>query len=787
MYKREVMRIKRSIILIMALMACFNGFSQKNKLSISGVVLSKSGTPLKGVSVRIEGTDNVDVTNQKGEFKIITESGDYILSFSYVGFKTKQTSISLKQKNEVISNTVLEEDMMLLNEIVVKGKSKIERVRQQAYNITAVDLKKTHNSSSDLNQILNKTTGVRIRESGGMGSAFNFSLNGFSGDQVKFFLDGIPMDHYGSSLTLNNIPVNMAERIDVYKGVVPVELGADALGGAVNIITNKSVNRYIDASYSFGSFNTHRAAVNTRFTNKDGLILNLNAFSNYSDNNYKVDVSIADKNTSKFLPEKKYTHFHDAYKSGTVMAETGFKNKKYADYLLVGFIMSGNEKEIQQGRTMQRVVGQAFTDSKAFISSLKYKKDDLFTKGLSVSLNTSYSLVNNRAVDTSSRVYDWTGKYIYRQFAGNDDKGELGDKKIYVYDEENLLASTNIKYQVNDQHSLAFNYLFSGYKRKETDEYKEVVELGKPVIDKNILGLVYNLNGFDNRLSVSAFGKMFNLYTEMVSDKEKKSSSSNNYGYGATGTYHLSEKLQIKTSYEHTYRLPSSLEMLGDGLTINSNINLRPESSDNINLGLAFNTQKNNHQFNAESSLIYREAKDFIQEKQVGNATVFENLQNVRVTGIDGVLHYGYSDLLTFEVNATYQKSINKNRTLKGTSIPDELYGAQLPNVPIFYGNADLGFTFKNIKYEHDKLAVNLSANYIDAFYLTWPVLGELETKKAIPEQFTENAMVSYSFLNGKYNLAFECRNITDVKVYDYFKVQKPGRSFAVKFRFFLQ
>lgn len=66
-------------------------------------------------------------------------------------------------------------------------------------------------------------------------------------------------------------------------------------------------------------------------------------------------------------------------------------------------------------------------------------------------------------------------------------------------------------------------------------------------------------------------------------------------------------------------------------------------------------------------------------------------------------------------------------------------------------------------------------------------VLGELETKKAIPEQFTENAMVSYSFLNGKYNLAFECRNITDVKVYDYFKVQKPGRSFAVKFRFFLQ
>ncbi|MEG1025966.1 MAG: TonB-dependent receptor, partial [Flavobacterium sp.] len=105
----------------------------------------------------------------------------------------------------------------------------------------------------------------------------------------------------------------------------------------------------------------------------------------------------------------------------------------------------------------------------------------------------------------------------------------------------------------------------------------------------------------------------------------------------------------------------------------------------------------------------------------------------------------------------------------------------------IFYGNADLTFNFKNVKYQGDKLSLNVSANYIDAFYLTWPVLGELETKKAIPEQFTQNAMVAYSFLKGKYNLAFECRNITDVKVYDYFKVQKPGRAFAVKFRYFLQ
>ncbi len=45
------------------------------------------------------------------------------------------------------------------------------------------------------------------------------------------------MDYLGTSLTLNNIPPSMIERIEVYKGVVPVHLGADALGGAVNIVT----------------------------------------------------------------------------------------------------------------------------------------------------------------------------------------------------------------------------------------------------------------------------------------------------------------------------------------------------------------------------------------------------------------------------------------------------------------------------------------------------------------------------------------------------------------------
>lgn len=106
---------------------------------------------------------------------------------------------------------------------------------------------------------------------------------------------------------------------------------------------------------------------------------NLNAFGNYSDNSYKVDVSVADE-LGNFGPVKAYKHFHDGYKSGAIIGEVGVKDKKFADYLVLGMMVSANRKEIQTGATMQNVVGDAFRDSHAFVPTLKYRKDSLLQR-----------------------------------------------------------------------------------------------------------------------------------------------------------------------------------------------------------------------------------------------------------------------------------------------------------------------------------------------------------------------------------------------------------------------
>lgn len=96
-----------------------------------------------------------------------------------------------------------------LQAIEIVAKSKARKLQEQAYAISVVDLKANHATSTPMNKILNTVSSVRIREDGGVGSNYTFAMNGFSGNQVKFFLDGIPMDNFGSSFNLANLSANL--------------------------------------------------------------------------------------------------------------------------------------------------------------------------------------------------------------------------------------------------------------------------------------------------------------------------------------------------------------------------------------------------------------------------------------------------------------------------------------------------------------------------------------------------------------------------------------------------
>lgn len=761
--------------------------------TISGYLKDATGTPVPGASVKLHNNNANAISDAAGFFQIQkVNPGKHILHISAIGFKTTAHGLELKSGEDKVLQLTMTAAVSDINEVSVIGRTTSQEVSRQAFNVTAIDAKKLYNSTLDISHALDRVSGIRVREDGGLGSRMNFSLNGFSGKQVKFFLDGVPMDNFGSSFQLNNIPINLAERVEVYKGVVPIWLGSDALGGAINIVTSNSKRSYVDASYSFGSFNTHRSSLNAGYTAKSGFTVQLNAFQNYSDNNYKVRVDVADLVTGEYYPRQWVRRFNDTYHNETVIANIGVVGKKYADKLLFGITLGQNYAEIQTGARMVSVFGNWHRHGNIIMPSVKYQVKDLFVKGLNFSLTGNYNLGKETNIDTVNRRYNWFGQHI-------PNNGAEGERSMYKYSNNNGLGTANLSYRLNDHHSFAINNVYSTFDRRGTDElFPSDDKYRQPKkVQKNVLGLGYKFD-YSEKWNTSLFVKNYqqqNRFSETYNPSgnwgdiayRQMKAKIDEWGYGLATTYFILPVLQVKTSFERSYRLPEPEELFGDVINLDGNLNLKPESSDNFNFGINYQTHiKDDHRFVIDANFLYRNAKDFIRPSMQTNQRKQTNLNQADVTnmGVDAEVRYSYKQLFTAGFNATYQNLRNNTRFETGQKNISPLYRDRIPNMPYLFGNADASLFFRNVWKKGNTLTLGYNFLYVHTYYLSWP--GQAAEKLEISRQFCQDVNVVYSLANGRYNVAVECKNLVNNKQFDNFSLQKPGRAFNAKLRYFI-
>ena len=292
------------MILLTLVFVALAAKAQKEAM-ISGKILSTEKEIVDFATVYLKGTNYGGTTNEEGIYHLKAPAGNYTLVVSAIGYTTVEKAVRLIDGERTKQNLTISPQVEELDEVVVVSNG-ISRLKRSAFNAIAVDTKELQNSTKSLSDALSKAPGMKLRESGGVGSDMQLMLDGFSGKHVKVFIDGVPQEGVGNSFALNNIPVNFAERIEVYKGVVPVGFGTDAIGGVVNIVTNKKRrNWFLDASYSYGSFNTHKSYVNFGQTLDNGFTYEINAFQNYSDNDYYVDAPVKDFETGRRDTENK--------------------------------------------------------------------------------------------------------------------------------------------------------------------------------------------------------------------------------------------------------------------------------------------------------------------------------------------------------------------------------------------------------------------------------------------------------------------------------------------------
>lgn len=784
-------KIRGLFLSFLLLLISISAFSQ-HKTMISGKVLSTEKTTVDFATVYLKGTNYGGTTNEKGIYHLQAPAGEYTLVVSAIGYKTVEKPVKLMRGERTKMNVVISPQATELDEVVVVSNG-VTRLKRSAFNAVALDTKALQNSTQNLSEALAQAPGMKIRESGGVGSDMQLMMDGFTGKHIKIFIDGVPQEGVGSSFGLNNIPVNYAERIEVYKGVVPVGFGTDAIGGVINIITKKNRNKwFLDASYSYGSFNTHKSYVNFGQTFRSGLTYEINVFQNYSDNNYYVDTPVKDFTTGA-INKKKIEHvkrFHDTYHNEAVIGKIGFVDKKWADRLMFGFTYSHMYKDIQTGVRQEVVFGGKYRKGYSIMPSLDYRKRDFFVRGLDVVLTANYNKNMTNNVDTSSYEYNWRGEMRPLRMPGEQSYQNTRS------DNNNWNGTLTANYRIGKAHTFTFNHVINAFRRSNQSLLNEDSEANAIPKEtrKNISGLSYRLMPTEH-WNLSVFGKYYNQFiagpvatSSAQDDYIRTTNSVSAMGYGAAGTYFILKSLQAKLSYEKAYRLPTNEEMFGDEDLETGDISLKPENSDNVNLNLSYNETFGKHSVYVEGGLIYRNTKDYIQ-RNISDLSggkygaTYVNHGHVETKGYNISVRYGFANWVSVGGNFTQMNVRDNVKTVtSGTNQESLTYGARMPNLPYQFANSDATFYWRNLWKKGNTLSVTYDNLYMHSFPLYSEAVGS-ESEFVVPTQFSHNLTLSYGIQNGRYNISFECRNLTNEKLYDNFSLQKAGRAFYGKVR----
>ena len=761
---------------------------------LSGRVLSSEKEIIDFATVYLKGTNQGGITNAEGIYHLKARAGRYTLVVSAVGYKTVEMPIELQSGQRQKQNITLTADVQQLDEVTVVSTG-VSRVKRSAFNAVAVDTKELQNTTKNLSEALAKAPGMKLRESGGVGSDMQVMMDGFSGKHVKVFIDGIPQEGTGSSFGLNNIPVGFAERIEVYKGVVPVGFGTDAIGGVINIVTNKQRRRWFaDASYSYGSFNTHKSNVRFGQTLKNGFTYEINAFQNYSDNDYYVDAPVLNFETGSFNEKElaRVRRFNDTYHNEAIVAKAGFVDQKWADRLMLGFIWSHMYKDIQTGVRQKTVFGEKHRFGHSLIPSVEYSKRNLLLKGLDLMFSANYNRNATTNVDTAHYKYNWLGEKSPLNTPGEQ------SRQYSRADNDNWNATATLNYRAGRIHLFTLNHVLSTFRRDNTSLLAAEAQTD-PIAKqtrKNITGLSYRLMPSD-RWNLSAFGKYYRQYVagpmaedDTGSNYVRTSRTVSSWGYGAAGTYFILDGLQAKLSYERAYRLPTIEEMFGDEDLESGQISLRPESSHNLNLSLSYAKTLGRHSFYLEGGLVYRDTHDYIQRNVQDlsggkeNAT-YINYGNVLTKGYNLSARYSLGRWLSLGGNYT-QMDVRDNERYQigstGTSVENLGYRSRMPNVPYRFADFDANFYWYDLGRRGNLLTLTYDNQWTHSFSYYSEVIGS-SSDYIVPNQFSHNLSLTYSLKNGRYNFSVECRNLTDADLYDNFSLQKAGRAFYGKIR----
>lgn len=569
MLKNLFIRLTGLMVLLLAVgeifgqQAAIKIIDEKSKEPVPFATVSLQGLKTKALKQYISDSKG-NVPNEIKETSKIT--------ISYIGYETLFDTV------EPGKSTTLQLIPAVLNmsEFVVTAQLKPEKADKSIYKINVINSRQIERkAATNLTDLLSSESNMRISQGGVLGTSL--SLQGLTGENVKFLVDGVPVvGRLNGNIDLNQLNLYNVDHVEIIEGPMSVIYGSNAIAGVVNIITKEnktsSLTAFANAYFeSVGVYNFNAGASLHRKNNNFSLDLSRNFFDGYS---------TADSVRSmQWKPKRQYN-------ANAYYLYSGSKTR-------IKLSIQAFDELLQDKGDLQKPYYETAVDNNFHTIRQTSKVETSYN----ISPNRQISLVGAYSTYVRKReVYQNDLTLLEKKLAGGDTTA-VGSYLLRAWYNRNY-SNQKLNYQVG----------FDGNFEKNEGQ--------------RILGGTQQIGDYAGFVSMK-YDPTKNISLQPGARFIYNTKYNAPVVYSLNVKYGVTANTSVRATYARGFRAPSVKELYLDFVDINHNLHgnpvLQAEYSHNVNLNFSYNRETPKAYWNTDIGLFYNFVDNTIWLFQVGN------------------------------------------------------------------------------------------------------------------------------------------------------------------------
>ena len=623
------------LVIIFSFLFTFSSNSQ----TVKGKITSGNNN-ISFASIMVDGAIIGVSSDVNGDFKIDNiPLGNQYLIVSAVNMEEKRVFIDVKKGVNLI-DIALQPSLVTLNQVVITGTRTSKKKIDSPVIVNVINSSQLDNvQACNLAEGLKFQSGLRVENDCQTCNYTQLRMNGLAGGYSQILINGRAIFSPLTGLYgMEQIPVNMIDRIEIVKGGGSALYGSSAIGGVVNIITKVPKFNSYSFGYKFG------------LINKDADDRIISANTTVLSENRKSGATIF-VNNRKRMP---YDHNNDQYSELPELNDNTFGANFF-------FFPSDNSKlEINLGSLNEYRYGGEMVDGVAhFAMQSEERVHDIFLCDLDYKIyfnDKESSLITFLAIQNTNREH-YTG--IRPEIGSLEDSFHLTSPPYGT--SFNITKQAGFQLNHNIKNLVGTNILTAGFEYL-SDEIIDKIPAYNYLIDQRVVNLGtfiqsdWDLNEHFNLLSGARIDKHSMLSHFIFSPRFSL-------------LYKFKKNTQLRMSYSTGFRAPQAFDtdlhisFAGGGVSrIILADDLMEERSRSFSTSINYDKLAQNYIYGFTLQGFYTRLNNaFFQdpagEDEFGEVFVKRNGNSAIVQGVTLDFRFNFNQKFQLESGITYQKS----------------------------------------------------------------------------------------------------------------------------------